>query len=60
MNMNNIEEELKSAQAILDNNPVLQFSPGDLRREGTSIEDYLASFTESEQEFYRDYYEDEI
>ena len=60
MKMNNIEEELKSAQAILDNNLVIQFSPGDLRREGKSIDEYLASFTESEQEFYRDYYEDEI
>ena len=60
MNMNNINEELKRAQEILDNNPVLQFSPGDLRREGNSIDEYLESFTKSEQEFYRDYYEDEI
>lgn len=56
----NIKEELKSAQAIMDNNPVLQLSPGDLRQEGRTVEEYLATFTDSEKEFYRDYYEDEI
>ena len=52
--------ELERAEAIMANNPVLEFSPGDLRREGKSIDEYLESFTKSDQEFYRDYYEDEI
>ncbi len=54
------KSELEKAQAILDNNPVLAYSPGDLRQEGRTVEEYLATFTDSEQEFYRDYYEDEI
>jgi hypothetical protein len=54
------KSELQKAQAILDNNPVLAYSPGDLRQEGRTVEEYLATFTDSEQEFYRDYYEDEI
>lgn len=33
--MRNIEEELKKAKEILNNNPVLEYSPGDLRRMGT-------------------------
>lgn len=55
-----IEEELKNAQEILDNNPVLAMSPGDLRREGRTVEEYLSKWTLAEQEKYRDYYEDEI
>ena len=39
--MTNIEEELKVAQEILDNNPVLAYSPGDLRRLGSIVEEYL-------------------
>ena len=55
-----IEQELKTAQAILDNNPVLQKSPDDLKEEGMAVDKYLVAFTESEQEKYRDYYEDEL
>jgi hypothetical protein len=55
-----IEEELKQAQSILDNNPVLQLSPGDLRREGRTVEEYLSRRTLAEQEKYKDYYEDEL
>ena len=55
-----IEEELKQAQSILDNNPILQLSPGDLRREGRTVEEYLSAWSEAEQEKYRDYYEDEL
>ena len=55
-----VKRELKNAQAILDNNPVLAKSPGDLKEEGVSLEDYLAAFTEPEQEKYREYYEEEI
>ncbi|MBR1796602.1 MAG: putative DNA binding domain-containing protein [Clostridiales bacterium] len=54
------DEQLERAEAIMANNPVLAFSPGDLRREGKSIDEYLSDFTKPEQEFYRDYYEDEI
>lgn len=52
--------ELERAEAIMANNPVLTFSPGDLRREGRTVDEYLADFTKPEQEFYRDYNEDEI
>ena len=55
-----IEEELKQAQSILNNNPILQLSPGDLRREGIELEEYLSRWSEAEQEKYRDYYEDEL
>lgn len=59
MNMT-IEQELKQAQSILDNNPVLQLSPGDLRREGIPLQEYLSKWTLEEQQKYRDYYEDEL
>ena len=59
MNMT-IEEELNQAQSILDNNPVLQLSPGDLRSQGIPLQEYLSKWTLSEQEKYRDYYEDEL
>ena len=55
-----INTELERAQAMLDNNPVLALSPGDLSREGKSIEEYLVDFTPSEQEKYREYYEEEL
>ena len=57
---NSIEQELKIAQSILDNNPVLQLSPGDLRREGRTVEEYLDEWGKEEQQKYRDYYEDEL
>lgn len=60
INTMTIEKELKQAQSILDNNPVLQLSPGDLRREGRTVEEYLSRWSEAEQEKYRDYYEDEL
>ena len=41
--------EMERAQAILDNNPVLQLSPGDLRREGRTVEEYLEKFGETER-----------
>jgi len=55
-----IEEELKIAQEILDNNPVLQLSPGDLQREGRTVEKYLSKWSEAEQKKYMEYYEDEV
>ena len=58
--MRNIEEELKKAQEIMDNNPVLEYSPGDLRRMGRTVEDYLSRWPQVDQEKYRDYYEDEL
>ena len=57
--MTNIEEELKKAKEILDNNPVLEYSPGDLRRMGKTVEDYLSRWPQADQEKYRDYYEEE-
>ena len=52
--------EMERAQAILDNNPVLMYSPGELRREGKSIEEYLEKFGEAERKKYSGYYEDEM
>lgn len=52
--------EIERAQAILDNNPVLQMSPGDLRRERRTVEEYLSRWSEAEQEKYKEYYEDEL
>lgn len=48
------------AQAIIDNNPVLQRSPGDLRSARVDISTYLADFSDDDAELYKDYYEDEI
>lgn len=59
-NTRNIEEELKKAQEIMDNNPVLEYSPEDLRRMGRTVEDYLSRWPQVDQEKYRDYYEDEL
>ena len=44
----------------MDNNPVLSMSPGDLKRDGLSITDYLSRFSEAERAVYLDYYEDEM
>ena len=52
--------EMERAQAILDNNPVLEYSPGDLRREGRTVEEYLEAFGEAERKKYLEYYEDEV
>ena len=53
------KSDLERTQAILDNNPVLQLSPGDLRREGRTVEEYLKIFGETERNKYFEYYEDE-
>ena len=52
--------EMERVQAILDNNPVLATSPGDLKRKGSTVEAYLENFKEGEREFYKDYYSGEI
>ena len=52
--------EMERAQSIMDNNPVLQLSPGDLRREGRTVEEYLEKFGEAEKKRYLEYYEDEV
>ena len=51
---------MERARAILDNNPVLQLSPGDLRREGRTVEEYLEKFGAAERWKYLEYYEDEV
>ena len=51
---------MERTRAIIANNPVLKCSPGDLRRDGKNIEEWLEKFTETEREFYRDYYKYEI
>ena len=52
--------EMERAQAIMDNNPVLEYSPSDLRREGRTVEEYLEKFGEAEKKKYLEYYEDEV
>jgi len=52
--------EMERVQAIMDNNPVLEYSPGDLRREGRTVEEYLEKFGEAEKKKYLEYYEDEV
>ena len=52
--------EMERAQAMMDNNPVLEYSPGDLRREGRTVEEYLEKFGEAEKKKYLEYYEDEV
>ena len=52
--------KIERAQAIMDNNPVLEYSPGDLRREGRTVEEYLERFSEAERTRYLEYYEDEV
>lgn len=52
--------EMERAQAIMDNNPVLEYSPGDLRREGRTVEEYLEKFGEAEKKRYMEYYENEV
>lgn len=52
--------ELERAQAIMDNNPVLQLSPGDLFRKGQTVEEYLKAFGEDERKKYLEHYEDEV
>ena len=54
------QQELSRAQALMDENPILQKSPRDLKREGISIEDYIKSFSKEERTLYLAYYEDEL
>lgn len=55
---NRIEREMQAAEAITSSHPILNLSPGDLRRAKQSLQDYLSQWDPEEQEFYRDYYED--
>ena len=55
-----VEDELITAQRIMDDNPVLAHSPGDIRRAGLSIDQYLAEFGEDDKTLYLEYYEDEL
>jgi len=55
-----VEDELTIAQRIMDENPVLAHSSGDIRRAGQNIEQYLSEFSEDEKTQYREYYKDEL
>lgn len=55
-----VEEELATAQGIMDENPVLAHSPGDIRRAGQTVEQYLSGFSEEEHVKYKEYYKDEL
>lgn len=52
--------EIERTQAIMDNNPVLEYSPGDLKREGKTVDEYLEQFKENDREFYKEYYSEEL
>ena len=55
-----IEEEILHAEEILNEHPVLSYSPGDLSRLGKSVEMYLAQWPAGEKELWIEYYEDEL
>ena len=38
------KNEMERVPAIMDNNPVLAYSPGDLRRAEQTVEEYLKNF----------------
>ena len=40
------KNEMERVPAIMDNNPVLAYSPGDLRRAEQTVEEYLKTFLE--------------
>ena len=60
------QQELKVIFFIEDVSPlgsaadVSEYSPGNLRRAGRTVVEYLEGFTETESALYRDYYEDEL
>ena len=56
----NIEEELKAAEQYLEQHPILQLSPGDLRRSNQDINEYLKQWTPEERELWKQYYSDEL
>ncbi len=51
-----ITQELQAAETYLSSHPVLNYSPGDLKRLNREVKEYLQEFTISEQELYRSYY----
>ena len=55
-----IEKELKAAEDYQSSHPILQLSPGDLKREGRTIEEYLRNWDEADQEIWRSYYSEEL
>ena len=60
MNNNKIEREIKEAEAYIEKHEILQTSPGDLRRTGVDINDYLNSWSPEDQELWQSYYSDEV
>lgn len=59
-NEKTIEEELTQAEEYLSSHPVLAYSPGDLRRQGKTPENYLKQWTPEERELWHSYYSDEL
>ena len=54
------KSDWECAQAIMDNNSVLEYSPSDLKREGIALKEYLSKWSEAERKKYLEYYEDEV
>lgn len=61
MNTNKtIEQEIKQAEQYQKSHPILNSSPGDLKREGTDISEYLKQWSEEDQEIWLEYYSEEL
>ena len=57
------DKELTEAEELIKLHPILEHSPFELRHlsePAVEISEYLAGWSESEQEIYKDYYSDEI
>ena len=59
-NLNSFNSELKAAQDYINLHPILNLSPGDLKRSGIEIESYLVEYLEAEKRIWLEYYEDEL
>ena len=55
-----ITQELQAAETYLSSHPVLNYSPGDLKRLQRDLNDYLQEFSPEEKLLYRDYYSEEM
>ena len=55
-----VAEEIRQAEAFIELHPILNYSPGDLRRAGRSLEEYLKDFPDTEQEIYLEYFDEEL
>ena len=55
-----IEKELKATEDYQSSHPILNYSPGDLKREGRMVEEYLKQWSEADQGIWLEYYSEEL